>query len=322
MSKDSGKPAPGELELINRYTRSPLGEDEVYAFSVALCDNEIDRDYERFSDDSLQKLSELYVGVTGITDHDPKSSNQSARIFSCRVEEMKGVKCSDGRAYKRLFARAYIPRSEKSREFIAELDSGIKKEVSVGCAVRHRICSICGKEISGCEHIRGRKYGGRLCYAELTEPTDAYEWSFVAVPAQRMAGVVKSCGSGADSNRINKGVVMTEIEKKLFAGEKQSFTAEEMKELVSRFRSLERKAIDGEFYRDRLIREVKSLSSIVLPELGRDTLSHITEGLSVRQLDELIKAFQAKTEEMLPVKPQIFRGGGISAGSNDGYKNI
>ena len=42
-----------ELKLINNYTRSPFGEDDVYVFSVVLCDNEIDRDFERFSDDTL-----------------------------------------------------------------------------------------------------------------------------------------------------------------------------------------------------------------------------------------------------------------------------
>ena len=30
------------------------------------------------------------------------------------------------------------------------------------------------------------------CWAELVRATDAYEWSFVAVPAQRDAGVMKS----------------------------------------------------------------------------------------------------------------------------------
>ncbi|MGN1081060.1 MAG: hypothetical protein ACI4QV_03110, partial [Acutalibacteraceae bacterium] len=31
-----------------------------------------------------------------------------------------------------------------------------------------------------------------LCYHTLKDPADAYEWSFVAVPAQRKAGVTKS----------------------------------------------------------------------------------------------------------------------------------
>ncbi len=323
MSDLSGKAAPGELELINKYTRTPLNENDVYVFSVVLCDNDIDRDCERFSDSSLEKLSELYVGVTGITDHEAKSSNQSARVFSCKTETLNDRQCSDGRTYKRLFARAYIPRNDRSRPLIEELESGIKKEVSVGCSVKRRICSICGNDIAVCDHIRGRKYAGKLCYVTLDEPTDAYEWSFVAVPAQKMAGVVKSYDRiNINKHNNEKGVSKTDIEKKLFAGEEQSFSAEEMKELISKFKSLEKKAFDGEFYRDKLIKEVKSLSAIVLPELGEDTLGRITEELSVRQLDELIKAFQVRAEDILPVRPQLFRGGSKASVGNEDYQNI
>ncbi len=44
------------LDKINRFTRRKLTEDEVYVFSVILCDNDIDRDCERFSDGALQSL--------------------------------------------------------------------------------------------------------------------------------------------------------------------------------------------------------------------------------------------------------------------------
>ncbi len=42
--------------------------------------------------------------------------------------------------------------------------------------------------------MKGQVYDGKLCFMELREPADAYEWSFVAVPAQRKAGVIKSAG--------------------------------------------------------------------------------------------------------------------------------
>lgn len=54
-----------------------------------------------------------------------------------------------------------------------------------------RLCSICGEEFHTCPHEKGAEYGGRRCWAELVGATDAYEWSFVAVPAQRNAGVMK-----------------------------------------------------------------------------------------------------------------------------------
>ena len=68
-----------ELEKINGYAREPLTEDKVFVFRVALCDNDIDRDGEKFSSGALRKLAELFKGRTGIFDHDPKSSKQTAR---------------------------------------------------------------------------------------------------------------------------------------------------------------------------------------------------------------------------------------------------
>ena len=37
-------------------------------------------------------------------------------------------------------------------------------------------------------------YDGKTCHFVLSDPQDAYEWSFVAVPAQRDAGVIKGMG--------------------------------------------------------------------------------------------------------------------------------
>ena len=69
------------LEQINRYTRRRMEAGEVYTFSVALCDNEVDRDLERFSIPALEKLKELFLGKTGIFDHAPKSAKTKRLEF-------------------------------------------------------------------------------------------------------------------------------------------------------------------------------------------------------------------------------------------------
>ena len=48
-SGKAGEVSPEELGKINRYCRRELAPGEVYTFSVILCDNEIDRDGERFT---------------------------------------------------------------------------------------------------------------------------------------------------------------------------------------------------------------------------------------------------------------------------------
>ena len=187
------------MDKINRLTRRPLKKERVYAFPVILCDNEIDRDGERFSGQSIEKLATLFVGKTGIFDHDPKGRNQTARIFDTCVDRPEGKLTSDGEQYICLVARAYMVRNDRSAALIDEIDAGIKKEVSISCAVAKKTCSVCGKDIykERCSHIKGREYGGKKCYVSLEEPTDAYEWSFVAVPAQVNAGVTKTFGKEA-----------------------------------------------------------------------------------------------------------------------------
>ena len=114
-----------ELEKINGYAREPLTEDKVFVFRVALCDNDIDRDGEKFSSGALEKLAELFKGRTGIFDHDPKSSKQTARIFDTWVETLPEKTTTDGEVYRRLMAKAYMVRTSSNGDLISEIQSGI-----------------------------------------------------------------------------------------------------------------------------------------------------------------------------------------------------
>ena len=143
-----------ELDLINQYTKRRFSADEVYTFSVVLCDNEIDRDFECFDSTSLEKLAEMYIGKSVIFDDNRTAENQTARIYDCKVETVDGKLTSYGKQYKRLIAKAYMPISEKNKDIILELDSGIKKEVSVGCSMGKSVCSICGSDFKNCSHMR------------------------------------------------------------------------------------------------------------------------------------------------------------------------
>lgn len=189
------------LEKINKFTRRPFTEDEIYAFSVILCDNDIDRDYESFSDDALETLAKSFIGKTGIFDHNPTTSNQNARIFDTEIVTDNSRKTKTGKPYKYLKANAYMVRTTDNETLISEIDGGIKKEVSISCSASSRKCSICGcdKALNGCAHIKGKLYHNKLSYTILDDITDAYEWSFVAVPAQVNAGVTKRMNSSDDT---------------------------------------------------------------------------------------------------------------------------
>ena len=303
-SKANQAVSENDLELINKLTRRKFTAEEVYTFSVVLCDNEIDRDYEKFTDEALLKLEKMFVGKTGILDHDPKSENQTARIFKCFLEAVPGKLNSLGEPYKRLIAKAYMPKCSKNENIILEIDSGIKKEVSVGCSVSKISCSICSKEIKSipCSHIKGRKYKTegteKLCFRILDNPTDAYEWSFVAVPAQREAGVIKSHKNHLKGGEKN----MDEIIKSLFPKPKEKISENEIKKALE---TLKEKAKIGEIYKQELKNDVIKLSNAACPELDMAVMKSICEKISIEELSSLRKTFKTKLSQILPAAPQF-----------------
>ena len=286
-----------ELKLINGYTRRKLSADEVYVFSVVLCDNDIDRDGERFTVESLFELEKLFVGKTGIFDHTPSAKNQTARIFSCSAEAVGGRKTALGDDYFRLKARAYLPKSQKNSDIILALDSGIIKEVSVGCAVEKVVCSVCGEEIGMCAHKKGEIYGSKMCCGELTNPYDAYEWSFVAVPSQRAAGVTKSCRG--------KEMTMENILKRLELGKGFVLDDNECRKLADYIDNLKKSAKDGIIYRDNLTREMLRLAACVQPEISRETMESIAKNMTVSQLKEFKTAFEKQKNESIAPMIQL-----------------
>ena len=288
-----------ELEEINRFAKRELGAEEVYTFAVKLCDNEVDRDFERFDRAALEKLSELFVGKTGIFDHSWSAHGQAARIYRAEVvEEKTATEAGDGYCWVR--AWAYMLRTEKNEELIAEIEGGIKKEVSVGCSAGKSRCSICGKRMGECAHERGKRYDGKLCYATLSDITDAYEWSFVAVPAQRNAGVVKRFGGDEGS---------------LKAMVRANGSGAQQRELES----LEEMAALGKRYLGELRREVRRLMLVGDETIPGEVAESVTEKLGERELEELRKSFGARAAKKLGTNVQI---GNVRAGREENEREF
>lgn len=186
-----------ELKAINKYAMTPLTAEEVFTFKAVLCDNEVDRVYDRFTQKALNDLKKLFLGKTVIKDHYHSADNQVARIYATELVET-GKTLKSGEIYTQLVAHCYMVRTAGNADLIAEIKGGIKKEGSVGCAITGSICSICGTDNvkSYCRHWPGKSYakegGEEVCTFTLTGASDAYEFSLVAVPAQKAAGVSKS----------------------------------------------------------------------------------------------------------------------------------
>lgn len=283
---------PAELEAVNRLSKTPLTEEEVYLFRVRLCDNQVDRDEEYFSREALEQLAPLFVGKSGIFDHSWSAKHQTARIYRTEVVTEPGVVPESGEVRCYLKGYAYMLRSEGNADLIAEIEAGIKKEVSVSCAVAKRLCSICGQELGSpsCSHVKGQVYDGRRCVAGLFDPTDAYEWSFVAVPAQRQAGVMK-------------GAKEQEAELSALLGLKEAAGA-----TLEAVKKLQKEAALGRRYLDALREEVIALGLLAQCGMERADLTPIVQKLEEPELLRLKAAYEESLRGRLPLKTQLSYG--------------
>lgn len=274
-----------DLEKINALARRELTAEEVYTFTVKLCDNEVDREWERFSEETLEALAGLFVGKSGIFDHNWSAAGQAARVYKTEVVVEAGRLTRAGKPYRYLKGWAYMLRTGANGDLIAEIEGGIKKEVSVGCSVERAVCSVCGRGLDECHHVKGRTYNGKLCWAELEGAADAYEWSFVAVPAQPQAGVIKTLAPSL----------------KALAGQ----APEARRELEE----LERAAVLGRKYLGELRREVARLAALSQPELDVEVVESIAGKLDEGELTALKTVLQRQAEERWPQGPRLAYAG-------------
>ena len=284
-----GGAAERDMAEINRFAKRTLTADEVYTFAVRLCDNEVDRDGERFPRATLEELKRLFAGKSGIFDHEWSAKGQAARIYRTEIVEEEGVSATgERRCY--LKGYAYMMRGGENETLIREIEGGIKKEVSVGCSVKRCACSICGQEMGSCVHEKGKTYGGKLCCGELLEAADAYEWSFVAVPAQPRAGVLKRHSGGTDGT--------------LGALVKQYGSPAQARELET----LEQQAGQGRRYLEALRGEVKRLMLTAEQETDGAVIEAMTGKLGEEELCALERIYRKRALKRLGLRTQLVYG--------------
>lgn len=195
-----------DLKKINKYTLSPVKAEDVFIFKASIADNEQDdRNYMPFNLKALQDLKKLYPGKTMLKDHARSADNQIARIYDTELVQNANKTTDLGELHTELIAKIYMIKTDSNKDLIAEIKGGIKKEVSTATVPEKMICSICGADNMKdyCRHWPGMEYEvtdaegkatKRRCKMLLHGAKEAYELSFVAVPAQPRAGTHKSIG--------------------------------------------------------------------------------------------------------------------------------
>ena len=153
----------------------------------------------------------------------------------------------------------------------------------MGCSVARRVCSICGAEAGTCTHEKGRTYGEQLCFTELREPTDAYEWSFVAVPAQREAGVLKRF------TQMDGGAL------------------------------LQKQAALGRKYLQELRKEVTRLAMLADDGVDGTVFASVAERLEEPELLELKRCYEVRAAKRFPAPPQLRQRSAAQAGDETAF---
>lgn len=345
--------AAEDMDLINKFTRRKFTEDEVYIYPIILCDNEVDRDYEYFLKEDLDKLAELFIGKTFIQDHSWESSNQHSRIYKTEVIKVDGERVkspieSNSQPYYQLKAWAYTV-VKGNEDIIEKIDAGILKEVSVGFSIKDLSCNICKGSFYECSHWPGQTYevngSKKTCYLHMKEPQEAYEVSFVAVPAQPRAGVIKGVNlkelkkkkpNNTKHQKTVRSIFYAKLEKR------GAISMDRLKNLINKakeeksdvieipiedlekdlniyddaikkaskaedkLKELEPKAKMGEAYVEDLKKECNRLGKMAEGDsFNEEIMKSVFDKCDVEELKAFKKQYEDKVDKLYPPKPQI-----------------
>lgn len=146
-------PSERDLDRINSYAIEPLSVEDVYVRHMRLCNTQVDRAFERFTERNLRQISKSIVGKSVMLAHNYSQTPQG-RYFDSSVQK------SDGIAHA--VPEFYIVRSAPSAaEAIPQIDGGVWKDVSVGFSYEAIQCDLCGGDYldyNSCPHLAGSAY--------------------------------------------------------------------------------------------------------------------------------------------------------------------
>jgi hypothetical protein len=194
-----GVPSDKDYSLLkDKYMPGEIEKDKIFVYSVKACDNKIDRSGEMFSNEALEDIAKLMVGKPTLDNHERDVEGQKSIIYKAEVVKDDTQKNDFNEPYEYVVAYCYMLNNERNKFLIDDILGGIRKGASVGCHTIKAYCNICGKDLTTgeCVHNQGQEYLDmhgvkKTCVVVLDRIDDFYELSFVAVPCQREAGIIK-----------------------------------------------------------------------------------------------------------------------------------
>lgn len=198
-----------DIDLINKFSKAELTSEDVYTFKIRMCDGLADRVDDEMTDDFLFEFATIVneKSIPLLKDHCWSVECQLGRVYKAEVaEDEEGVS----------FVKGYAYVLASDTELVDKIKAGIFKEVSVAFD-GEGVCSICGepmeKDYDGRGHCKnGHMAGVDSCVTLLAHCKDVYELSFVSVPCQPKAAVIKKFNLSGEALERQAGTTTDETE--------------------------------------------------------------------------------------------------------------
>ena len=168
-----------QKEMIKRFLPRDERNDYInwkdyYVFKIILCNNDVDKDHDKFSIQTLYQIRDMAIGKNGILDTMPNKENNIARIFDCSVEYDKGKTTIDGEPLLYVQAYAFLDKciSDGCGAIAQKIKEGFYNEVSVGCSIYK----------SHKESFFDSEFASEYEITVIDSIADLYEWSIIQKP--------------------------------------------------------------------------------------------------------------------------------------------
>ncbi len=209
--KSDGSPSPEQLVLINQYTLKSLASTDVYVRKFIVSHTALDRDKEIISDGLLKDIGDTLAGKGLFIKHpmsfDGDTGPGIGKWFETEVitlslddarKQLGEVEFApEATTAKILYASAYIARTDKHANTIADIDAGVISFVSASFSYSDQFPIEKDGEVMG---------------SMLSGKGEAHEASLVWLGAQPGARAIKA----ANPNQPNTGDDMSkELETKI-----------------------------------------------------------------------------------------------------------
>ena len=162
------------------------------------------RYYESAMRESLHKWTYPY-NIPVIKHHNDEDGETIGRVINAEIKESQRL---PGTKALVLTADILTPDAQE------EVKNGLLDTVSIGARGDEVRCSICGQDLANdglCEHARGTKYDGEMCYWDFKK-LEPKELSYVIVPSDAYAKNIKVYDDNAEPAQVEPVLPISSLE--------------------------------------------------------------------------------------------------------------